>query len=410
MTIRRTDLDGGLTVVTEAMPDARSASFGCWVRIGGRDEPGEILGVSHFLEHLMFKGTTRRSGRELSEAIESVGGELNAHTGHEHTAYYARVPASAADFGLDLLVDVLTAPAFDDADVESERQVILEELSQAEDDGEDRVHTLAQEALWGEHPLGREVLGTAETIDAMTTPVIRGFLDRHYHPGRLVLVAAGDVDHDRVLEAADRFDRPAGDVSERIAPDPDRPVTPTRRLDRPLEQSHLAIAWAALSATDPDRWAQTVCNQIVGGGLSSRLFQTVREERGLAYSVFSSTAAFSDAGSLTTYAGTSPDRVNEVQQIVLDIIAEIAENGVTEREWSVARGYLEGVSLLGLEDSGSVMARHGSNLALRGEIVPIDDQIEGLRAVTPDDVHRVARSIFGREPVVCTVGPSDRGR
>lgn len=409
MTIRRTDLERGLTVVTEWMPDARSASFGCWVRIGGRDEADEILGVSHFLEHLMFKGTTRRSGRELSEAIESVGGELNAHTSQEHTAYYARVPSSAADFGLDLLVDVLTRPAFDDADVESERQVILEELSQTEDDGEDRVHTLAQEALWGDHPLGREVLGTHDTIGAMATPVIRGFLDGHYHPGRLVLVAAGNVDHDRVLEVADRFDRPAADAPERIVPDPDRPVTPTRRLERALEQSHLAIAWEALAATDPDRWAQAICNQIVGGGLSSRLFQTVREERGLAYSVFSTTATFSDAGSLTAYAGTNPDRVDEVQQIVLDITAEIAENGVTEREWSVARGYLEGVSLLGLEDSGSIMARHGSNLALRGEIVTIDDQIEGLRAVTPDDVQRVARRIFGRTPVVCTVGPNRSG-
>jgi len=405
MTIRRSDLPNGLTVVTEAMAGARSASFGCWVRVGGRDEPAEVLGASHFLEHLLFKGTGHRSGREISEAVEAVGGEMNAHTGLEHTAFYARVPASAAAVGLDLLVDVLTDPAFAPDDVESERQVILEELHQAEDEGEDRVHTLAQQAIFGDHPLGREVLGSLETIDGMGHGVIRGFFDDHYHPADLFLVAAGDVDHDAVVEAGARFTRPAGPALDRRPPDPRRPATPVSLLRRPLEQAHLAVAWPALRADDPDRYAQAVLNQIFGGGLASRLFQQIREDRGLAYSVYSSTSAYVDAGTLVAYAGTSAERVAEVRRIVTDVAAELAADGVTEREWAVARGYLEGASLLGLEDAGGVMARLGNHLCARGEVIGVEDQLARLRAVTPDDVLRVAARVLGAPPAVCGVGP-----
>jgi predicted Zn-dependent peptidase len=406
VTLQRSDLPSGLTVVTETMAGSRSASFGCWVRVGARDETDELAGASHFLEHLLFKGTASRSGREISEAIEAVGGELNAHTAHEHTAFYARVPGDAASIGLELLCDVVTSPAFDVDDVESERQVILEELHQAEDEGDDKVMSLAHEALWGDHPLGREVLGTFETIDAMERDAIAAFFESHYHPANLVLVAAGAIDHDEVVAAGERFPaRTVGARPPRVAPTGPIPVRDRALLRRPSEQAHLCAVWPALASDDPDRYALGVCNQILGGGLSSRLFQEVREERGLAYTVFSSVVSFSDAGSLAAYVGTGAERVDEVRKLLLDITAELVADGVTEREWEVARGYLEGSFLLGLEDSGSVMARLGNHVCSRDEVVPVDQQLAKLRAVTPDQVVAVGRRILDQAPTICGVGP-----
>jgi predicted Zn-dependent peptidase len=387
------------------VPGARSASFGCWVRVGARDETPEMAGASHFLEHLLFKGTEARTGHEISEAIEAVGGELNAHTAHEHTAFYARVPAPAAAIGLELLCDVVTSPAFDHDDVESERQVILEELHLAEDEGDDRVLSLAHEALWGHHPLGREVLGSLASIDAMGRDAIAGFFAHHYHPANLVLVAAGAVDHDQVVAAGERFPQhPGGVRPDRLAP-PAGPLEVRKLLRRPSEQAHLCVAWPALRAGDPDRYALAVANQILGGGLSSRLFQQVREQRGLAYSVFSSVSSFSDAGSLVAYAGTGAERVDEVRSLVLDIATSLGGSGVTEREFEVAIGYLEGAFLLGLEDTGSVMARLGNHVCARGHVAPVEEQLAKLRAVTREDVDRVAAEVLAIEPTVCGVGP-----
>jgi predicted Zn-dependent peptidase len=403
--IERTDLPSGLTVVTESIPGARSASFGCWVRVGARDESTELAGASHFLEHLLFKGSEARSGREISEAIEAVGGELNAHTAHEHTAFYARVPASAAAVGLDLLGEVLTAPAFDDDDVESERQVILEELHLAEDEGDDRVLSLAHEVLWGEHPLGREVLGSIESIGAMDEATIRAFFERHYHPANLVLVAAGAVDHQAVVAAGDRFRGEAGSRPARSAPDATFPGGRSAALHSPLDVAHLAVVWPGVAADDGDRYAVAVANQILGGGLSSRLFQEIREDRGLAYSVFSSISAYSDAGSLVAYAGTSPDRGREVADLIRSLAADLAARGVTEREWEVARGYLEGAAQLSLEDSASVMARLGNHVCARGTVVPIAEQLDRLRAVTVADVDAALQRLLAVEPALCAVGP-----
>ena len=407
MPIERSDLPSGLTVVTEVVPGARSASFGCWVRVGGRDEPDDLAGASHFLEHLLFKGSAEHTGREISEAIEAVGGELNAHTAHEHTAFYTRVPASAADVGLSLLVDVVTSPSYDEDDVESERQVILEELHLAEDEGDDRVLSLAHEALWGDHPLGREVLGSLATIDGMGRSEIAGFFDHHYHPSNLVLVAAGAIDHDAAVAAGERFvARDGGPKPARLKPaNVGTPVTGHVLVRRPMEQAHLAMVWPGVGADDPDRYAVSVCNQILGGGLSSRLFQEIREDRGLAYSVFSSIAAYSDAGSIVAYAGTSPENVSEVRKVIRATTAAMVADGITEREWEVARGYLEGASMLALEDSGSVMSRLGNHVCARGTVVPIEDQLAKLRAVTIEDVNRVAGQLLSVEPALCGVGP-----
>jgi len=300
----------------------------------------------------------------------------------------------------------VTSPAFDADDVESEREVILEELHLAEDEGDDRVLSLAHEALWGDHPLGREVLGTLESIDAMERDAIAAFFEHHYHPANLVLVAAGAVDHDEVVAAGERFPhRAGGDRPARLAPPNAAPLEARALLRRPAEQAHLCVAWPALAATDPDRYPLGVCNQVLGGGLSSRLFQEIREARGLAYSVYSSVAAFSDAGSLVAYVGTGAERIAEVRKLLLEITATVAADGISEREWEVALGYLEGSFLLGLEDSGSVMARLGNHVCSRGKVTPVEDQLAKLRAVTPDDVARVARRILATDPTVCGVGP-----
>jgi predicted Zn-dependent peptidase len=254
--------------------------------------------------------------------------------------------------------------------------------------------------------LGREVLGTLDSIDAMERDGIAAFFESHYHPANLVLVAAGAIDHQEVVAAGERFPmRPAGPRPPRTAPEGPVPVRGRALVRRPLEQAHLCAVWPALASDDPDRYALGVCNQILGGGLSSRLFQEIREERGLAYTVFSSVAAFSDAGSLAAYVGTGAERVDEVRDLLLEITGQLVADGVTEREWEVARGYLEGSFLLGLEDSGSVMARLGNHVCSRGEVVPVDVQLAKLRAVTPEQVGAVARRILASPPALAGVGP-----
>ncbi|MGI8756522.1 MAG: M16 family metallopeptidase, partial [Acidimicrobiales bacterium] len=286
--------------------------------------------------------------------------------------------------------------------------VILEELHLAEDEGEDKVTSLVHEALWGDHPLGREVLGTLDTIGAMEAVAIRTFFEAHYHPANLVLCAAGAVDHQAVVAIGAGFPpRRPGPRPARTAPSGPFPVRANDVLVRPSEQAHLAIAWPGVATDDPDRYAVAVANHVFGGGLSSRLFQQIREDRGLAYSVYSSMSSFSDAGSLVAYAGTGAERIEDVRALIVEVAGSLASDGVTEREWAVARGYLEGSFVLGLEDSGAVMARLGTHVCDRGEVTPIEEQMAKLRAVDPDDVGRVTKKVLGADTAVCAVGPLD---
>ncbi|MEZ5176911.1 MAG: pitrilysin family protein [Acidimicrobiales bacterium] len=330
-----------------------------------------------------------------------------AHTAHEHTAFYARVPASLAQVGLDLLADVVTTPAFDVDDVESERQVILEELHLAEDEGDDRDAVAGARGAVGRAPARERGAQFARVHRRHGPGRHRRFFEQHYHPSNLVLVAAGGIDHRRVVEA--------GSGSR---PTPAGPVVPIGQHQWATCRRRPRRCCAGARAGAPGRGvarvpadgpgslhALSVCNQILGGGLSSRLFQEIREERGLAYSVFSSVSSYSDAGSVVAYAGTSPDRVGEVHRLIVDTTAELVAHGVTHREWEVARGYLEGAALLSLEDSGSVMARLGNHVCARGTVSPLEVQLAKLRAVTPDDVHRVAQRLLAHQPAVCAVGP-----
>lgn len=403
--VETTVLANGLRIVTERMPEARSVSIGFYVGVGSRDEPAELAGASHFLEHLLFKGTEERSARSIAMAVDAVGGEVNAFTSREHTAYYTRLPVAQLDFGLDLLTEVVSAPAFRPHEIDAERDVILDELLSAEDTPDDVVHMELWEAVFPDHPLGRETLGSPDSIEALDRDGIAAFHERWYRPANLVVAAAGDLDHAAVVARAERC---LVDVAPGERPRREPPAAPLRPFvvtERPTEQSHVLFGWPGLHHDDPDRYAFYVANQILGGGMSSRLFQEVREERGLAYTVYSSMSSYSDSGVVTVYAGTSPGHLAETLEVIDDVIDELLASGVTDEEHEVAVGYLEGSMLLGLEDSGSRMGRLGSNVIVRGKVVALEEHLGHIRAVTRDDVHRVLRRVFGGERCLSAVGP-----
>ena len=407
--ITETRMDNGIRVVTERMPEARSVTLGVWVAVGGRDEPDDLAGASHFLEHLLFKGTSTRTARQIADAIDAVGGEMNAFTSREHTAYYTRLPAHRVDRGLDILGDVLTDPAFRSHEVEAERQVILEEILMNLDMPEDHVHTLLAEAMFPGHPLGREVLGTRESVAAVTRDQIAEFFGHWYRPGNVVVVAAGNLSHEQIVDGLDRtLGRREGGVRPvREAPK----VDPNARvhLGDPTEQVHVAVGWRCVDHHDDERYALMVANQVLGGGMSSRLFQEVREERGLAYSVYSWASTYDDSGSAGIYAGTAPARAGELLEVVDDEVAKLVASGVTENELGVAKGFIEGSLVLGLEDSASRMARLGRSLMARNEIVTVDDQLARIRAVTGDDVAAVAARVYGGGRSLAVIGRVDDG-
>ncbi len=413
-TVRRTDLPGGLRVVTEALPEVRSVSFGIWVGVGSRDETPHLAGSSHFLEHLLFKGTKRRDALDISSAIEAVGGDTNAFTAKEYTCYYARLLDADLPLGVDVVCDMLTSSLIASADVEVERQVILEEIAMHTDDPGDVVHDLFAGALYGDHPLGRPVIGTAETIAGMTRDQIAGFYRRRYVPRNLVVAVAGNLDHDRTVGLV-----AAAFAAGPIAVDPDAvPAVPPRRggavPERPAsvslhvketEQAHLVLGTRGVDRHDERRFALSVLNEALGGGMSSRLFQEIREKRGLAYSVFSSSSHYADAGMFGVYVGCAPGRVDEVLDLVRAELARVAEQGVTDAEVARGKGMLQGSTVLGLEDTGSRMSRIGKGELLYGDILTIDEQLAKVERVTPEDVASVAAELLTQPFSLGVIGP-----
>ncbi len=411
MPIRTTHLDCGARVVTEDLPQVRSVSVGLWVGVGARDEGPELAGASHFLEHLLFKGTESRSASEIAEAVEAVGGEMNAFTTHEYTAYHARLPASQLLMGLDLLGEVFTRPAFRPREVEAERQVILEELAMEEDCHEDRVLTLLGEAMFPGHPLGAEVLGSRESIGAMGRDQISAFHHRWYRPENLVVAAAGALDHDMVVTAAQRHLAGVEPGTPPRRQPPTASPQPLRVLTQRSEQAHVAVGLPALSGCDDDRHALAVANQVLGGGTSSRLFRSIREERGLAYSVYSYQVGYADAGALVAAAATGPGRLAEVLALVGAEIDHLFERGVSGRELAVATGYLEGATALALEDSGSCMSRIATSLLVHGEVPELSEVLDRYRRVTLDDVSRALARVAAAGPrSLAVLGPLRRGQ
>jgi predicted Zn-dependent peptidase len=408
--IRRTRLDSGLRVVTEHLPGLRSAAVGFWVGTGSRDEPESIAGTSHFLEHLLFKGTETRHAAEIAEAVESCGGDMNAFTGQEVTAYYVRVPDRFLILALDILSDIVWSPALRTDEVESERQVILEEIRMRDDTPDDLVHDVFAGALFARHPLGREIAGSQATISAVSRDEIAAYHADHYQPSNVVVAAAGNVDHDEVVarvaaaQPGDGRLRP-GRAGGADTADADR----FARVDRPLEQSHVVLGARALRRDDPDRFALAVVDQVLGGGMSSRLFQEVREKRGLAYSVFSYRSAFEETGSLAVYCATAPERVEETLDVVrAELDRLVADGGISDRELAGAKGHLTGSLALSLESSSSRMHRIGRSELTMGEIPTLDWVVEQVEAVTADDVARVIDRVLGAGArTLAVVGPAD---
>jgi predicted Zn-dependent peptidase len=393
------------------MPDVRSVAAGFWVGIGSRDEAPALSGASHFLEHLLFKGTEERSAREIAETVDEIGGDLNAFTTKEYTAFEVRLLGEHLDLGLGILGDIMWSPAFRPDEVEAERSVILEEILMSKDEPDDLVHELFGEAVFPDHPAGRSILGTEQTIEAMAPAEIAGFHDAHYRPEQVVVAVAGDVDHERVVDTI-AARAPSGPSAAGGGPPP-RTAPPAtivqRRIDkRRTEQAHLVLGVRTGGAHDDDRFALELLSQALGGGISSRLFQEVREIRGLAYSVYSYRSALHDCGVLAFYAGTAPKNAGEIVDLFHAALDDVARDGLTERELAIAKGQVKGSTVLGLEDSGARMSRLGRSQLVLGRVPDLDETLDRYASVTLDDVHRVAAAV-GKEPrALAAIGPFNK--
>ncbi len=411
MEIQRTDLDSGIRILTEPMPSVRSVTLGAWVGVGSRDEPTELGGVTHWLEHLLFKGTATRTARDIAVMFDQVGGDLNAFTTKEFTCFYARTLDADTGMSVDVIADMLQRSLVREEDVISERQVVLEEIAMHEDQPDDAVHDIFLETLWGQHPLGRRVLGSTETISAMTRDEIAAYWKLHYKPGNLVIAAAGSLDHDRIVEAVEKAFRDAPASPQRGIRSGEESPTVRPGLSvvrRPTEQAHLVYGTGAISRTDPRRWALGVLNIVLGGGMSSRLFQEVRERRGWVYSIYSMHSSFADTGTFDVYAGTAPERATDVLALVADEIDAVVADGLTEEEIERGKGHLKGSLVLSLEDTSGRMTRLGKGELCHGEILTPDEVVARIDAVTPDDVSSIAGDLFAGQPwSLAVIGPND---
>jgi len=414
--VSRTVLPGGLRVVTERLPAVRSVALGIWVGVGSRDEDHEHAGATHYLEHLLFKGTSRRTALEISSAMDAAGGEMNAFTAKEYTCYYARVLDADLPLAVDVLSDMVTSSLITPKDVDAERTVVLDEIAMNDDDPTDTVHEAFTTQLFGDTPLGRPILGTADSINGITRDQIFEHYQARYTPEHLVVAAAGNLDHDTVVGLVRQAFGPALDrVAEPAAPrlngsDPGSAApagTGTRLISRPIEQANLVLGCEAMARTDDRRFALGVLNAAFGGGMSSRLFQEVREKRGLAYSVYSFSAQHADTGTWGIYVGCLPAKADEVLGICTEEISRVVDGGLTDAELARGKGQVRSSIVLGLEDPSSRMSRLGKSELVYPRLEAVDEVLASIDAVTPDDVRQVASDILTRPKALAVVGPFD---
>nr|WP_245916623.1 pitrilysin family protein [Nocardioides gansuensis] len=411
--VRRTVLPGGLRVITEQMAGVRSASIGVWVDVGSRDETPALHGCSHFLEHLLFKGTRERSALDISVALDAVGGEFNAFTAKEYTCFHARVLDADLPMAIDVLGDMITSSTISRPDVDAERDVILDEIAMHDDDPDDVVHNLFAHQAWGDGPLGRPIAGTVDSITAMTRDQVARFYRRHYRADNMVVAVAGNLDHATVVrQVRTAFSRNGFLAADSL---PGRPRATTRvrrvtpgqsRTSRPFEQVNVVLGMNGITRTDERRWALGVLNTALGGGTSSRLFQEVREHRGLAYSVYSFASHHADAGLVGVSVGCLPNKLDDVLSTVRAELAKVAADGITEEELVRGKGQLRGGLVLGLEDSGSRMSRLGKAELVYDELLTIDEVLAKIEGVTLDEVRAVACELFSQPELLAIVGPA----
>ena len=408
--LRRTTLPGGLRVVTECLPGVHSASVGVWVGVGSRDEGASVAGAAHFLEHLLFKATPSRTAVQIAQAVDAVGGELNAFTAKEHTCYYAHVLDSDLELAVELVADVVLNGVCAPDDVELERDVVLEEIAMRDDDPEDAIGDVFLAALFGRHPVGRPVIGTVDSVSSMTRAQLHSFHVRRYTPERMVVAVAGNVDHDQVVSLVRRYfgarlergrmpvppRKGAGRVAGRPA---------LRLCRRDAEQTHMILGIRCPGRHWEHRWALAVLNTAIGGGLSSRMFQQIREQRGLAYTVYSTVDTFAESGALSVYTACLPERFGDVVGVTTSVLETVAREGITADECRIAKGSLRGGLVLGLEDSASRMNRIGRSELNYGEHRSIGHTLAQIDSVTLDEVNAVARPVLAGPYGAAVLGP-----
>lgn len=417
MNVRRTVLSSGLRIVTEEVPSVRSAAIGIWINVGSRDETPAVAGASHFLEHLLFKGTKTRSALEISSAIESVGGEMNAFTSKEYTCFYARVIDTDLPIAVDVISDLITSSLVTSEDVDSERKVVLEEISMRDDDSSDLVHELFSDTYYGDTPIGRSILGTIDSINAMSRSAVYNYYKKRYLPQDLVVAVAGNIKHKKVVEMVERALSKEGFLDVKGMPQVRSDSTIKVKaqqsvgiINRKTEQAHMFYGVAGVTRSDDRRFTMGILSAALGGGMSSRLFQEIREKRGLAYSVYSYAQQFAGTGILGFYAGSHPSKAFEVVDVIREILADVAANGMSEEEIERAKGAVRGSLVLSQEDSGSRMSRIGKSEIVYGEIMGFDEILKEISSVTPDAIRKVAGEFLVQRPTLAVVGPFKNSR
>ena len=412
MSVKRFVHASGLRIVTEEVPSVRSAAVGIWVNVGSRDETPAVAGASHFLEHLLFKGTTRRSALEISSSIEAVGGEMNAFTSKEYTCFYARVIDTDLPMAIDVVSDLITSSLVSALDVDVERKVVLEEIAMRDDDPSDLVHDLYAETYYGDTQLGRPILGTVESIKTMSRNAVFNYYKKRYLPQDLVVAVAGNIKHKKVVEMVERALSADGFLDVKGAPQirgndilRKAKQNPVGLITRKTEQAHMFYGMEGVARHDDRRFAMGILASALGGGMSSRLFQEIREKRGLAYSVYAYAQQFAGSGQIGFYAGCNPTKAIEVIEIIREVLTDVAEHGMTHEEIDRAKGAVRGSLVLSQEDSGSRMSRIGKNEIVYGHVMSFDDILKEISGVTHEDVRKVASEFLTKTPTLALVGP-----
>jgi predicted Zn-dependent peptidase len=412
MSVKRSVHSSGLRIVTEEVPSVRSAAVGIWVNVGSRDEAPATAGASHFLEHLLFKGTTSRTALEISSSIESVGGEMNAFTSKEYTCFYARVIDTDLPMAIDVVSDLITSSIVTALDVDAERKVVLEEIAMRDDDPSDLVHDLFSDTFYGDTPIGRPILGTIDSINGMSRNTVFNYYKKKYLPQDLVVAVAGNIKHKKVVAMVEQALSRDNFLDVLAAPviRPNIPVKNTKQqsvglMYKKSEQAHMFYGMEGVARADERRFAMGVLSAALGGGMSSRLFQEIREKRGLAYSVYAYAQQFAGSGVLGFYAGCNPTKAIEVVEIIRSVLSDVADNGMTHEEIERAKGAVRGSLVLSQEDTGSRMSRIGKNEIVYGQVMDFDDILKAISRVSAQDIREIASEFLVKTPTLALVGP-----
>jgi predicted Zn-dependent peptidase len=412
MLVKRSVHSSGLRIVTEEVPSVRSAAVGIWVNVGSRDEAPATAGASHFLEHLLFKGTTSRTALEISSSIESVGGEMNAFTSKEYTCFYARVIDTDLPMAIDVVSDLITSSIVTALDVDAERKVVLEEIAMRDDDPSDLVHDLFSDTYYGDTQIGRPILGTVESIKGMSRSTVFNYYKKKYLPQDLVVAVAGNIKHKRVVAMVEQALSRDNFLNVLAAPviRPNILIKNTKQqsvglIYKKSEQAHMFYGMQGVARADDRRFAMGVLSAALGGGMSSRLFQEIREKRGLAYSVYAYAQQFAGSGVLGFYAGCNPTKAVEVVEIIRSVLSDVADNGMTHEEIERAKGAVRGSLVLSQEDTGSRMSRIGKNEIVYGQVMDFDDILKAISRVSAQDIHEIASEFLVKTPTLALVGP-----